>query len=133
MADDPPPAEAPNGPALLPLEFTVLLKDQLPGQEPENYLLRELDENDFGKGYRELLAQLTDPGELSDESRREAAGHPTAPSVDVDASRRDRKACLYGARSMEVCLHAQTRVFPGTRRCARATWREDKPIRYMYR
>ncbi|CAD7941701.1 unnamed protein product [Amoebophrya sp. A25] len=54
--------------AMDPVPFTIAA----PGDsgEEESYVLRQLGPDDFAKGFKDLLAQLSDPGDLDDEKFR---------------------------------------------------------------
>ena len=46
----------------LPHNFSVTIEEK-----EEKYVLRPLELNDFKKGFKELLAQLSDPGDLDED------------------------------------------------------------------
>jgi GNAT superfamily N-acetyltransferase len=59
-------ADAPAKPLQLPNFFSLPKKDGPEGEE-EKYVLRGLEVDDFSKGYKELLNQLSDAGDLDQE------------------------------------------------------------------
>ena len=78
LGTPPPETVATTPPLVLPHHFTREVRDSTgTGDEQketptvtERFVLRPLEETDFRKGYRDLLAVLSDPGDLDEEKFR---------------------------------------------------------------
>ncbi|CAD7957174.1 unnamed protein product [Amoebophrya sp. A120] len=78
-------------PAELPLSFSVDVE-----QEREEYILRKLQPDDFAKGFKELLAQLSDPGDLDDEKFRALLAVTNTHVLVVEHPKSGRVVCSAG-------------------------------------